>query len=62
MSRATRTRGRQTRVAAAAPRELILMMEEENRTANRMGDYTVKKYYDVVAPVKFPKIFISQYR
>lgn len=48
MSRATRTRGRQTRVAVAAPRELILMMEEENRTANRMGDYTVKKYYDVV--------------
>jgi len=31
-------------------RELILMMEEENRTVNRMGDYSVTKYYDVLNP------------
>jgi len=43
---ASKSKGKQL-TSMRAPRQLKLMMEEENRTANRMGDYTVTKYYDV---------------
>jgi hypothetical protein len=47
MSKTAKPRAKRSRVA---PREITLMMEEENRTANRMGDYSVTKYYDVINP------------
>jgi hypothetical protein len=47
MSKRANPRSKRSRVA---PREITLIMEEENRTANRMGDYSVTKYYDVINP------------